>query len=99
MNPLPRAWGIEPGYHDHRGHWRATSPEAMAALLESMDTTGERPPEPTAWVVRKDEGAWLGDDVAIRLEDGGTIEVEGAMPAVTPLGYHTLVHPDGRGPP
>ena len=99
MNPLPRAWGIEPGYHDYRGEWRATSPETTAALLESMDTTGERPPEPIAWVVRKDEGAWLGDDATIRLEDGGSIEVEGAMPAVTPLGYHTLVHPDGREHP
>jgi len=64
-----------------------------------MGTSGERPPEPTTWVVRKDEGAWLGDDVTIRLEAGGEIEVYGEMPAVTPLGYHTLVHPDGREHP
>jgi 4-alpha-glucanotransferase len=99
VNPYLRAWGIEPGYHDYRGQWRETSRETTSALLESMDTSGERPPEPTAWVVRKDEGAWLGDDVTIRLEDGGEIEVEGEMPAVTPLGYHSLVHPDGREHP
>jgi 4-alpha-glucanotransferase len=99
VNPYPRAWGIEPGYHDYRGHWRETSQETTSALLESMDISGERPPEPTAWVVRKDEGAWLGDDVTICLEDGGEIEVEGEMPAVTPLGYHSLVHPDGREHP
>ena len=99
MNPYPRAWGIEPGYHDYRGQWRETSPETTEAILESMDTTGERPPEPTSWVVRKDESARLGDDVTIRLEDGGEILVEGEMPAETPLGYHTLVHPDGREHP
>jgi 4-alpha-glucanotransferase len=99
VNPYPRAWGIEPGYHDYRGQWHETSSETTDALLESMGTSGERPPEPTTWVVRKDEGARLGDDVTIRLEAGGEIEVNGEMPAVTPLGYHTLVHPDGREHP
>lgn len=99
MNPYPRAWGIEPGYHDHRGQWRETSPETTEAILESMDATGERPPGPTSWVVRKDESARLGDDVTIRLEDGGEILVEGEMPGETPLGYHTLVHQDGREHP
>jgi 4-alpha-glucanotransferase len=99
VNPYPRAWGIEPGYHDYRGQWRETSPETTEAFLESMDTTGERPPEPTSWVVRKDESALLGDDVTIRLEDGGEILVEGEMPGETPLGYHTLVHQDGREHP
>ena len=96
MNPDPRAWGIEDGYHDYRGQWHATSPEVTESLLEAMGATGEHPPEPTAWVVRRDHRVRLGDDVTIRLEGGGEIRVNGDMPPETPLGYHTLVHPDGH---
>ncbi|MPZ91738.1 MAG: 4-alpha-glucanotransferase [Actinobacteria bacterium] len=61
-----------------------------------MDATGEHPPEPAAWVVRRDQPVRLGDGVTICLEAGGEIQVHGVMPPETPLGYHTLVHPDGR---
>lgn len=96
MNPDPRAWGIDPGYHDYRGQWRAPSAEVAESLLDTMDATDERPPEPTAWVVRRDHAVRLGDHVTICLEDGGEIQVHGDMPSETPLGYHTLAHPDGR---
>jgi 4-alpha-glucanotransferase len=96
VSPDPRAWGIDAGYHDYRGQWRATSPELTEALLDAMDATGERPPEPAAWVVRRDHPVRLGDGVTICLEAGGEIQVHGEMPPETPLGYHTLVHPDGR---
>ena len=94
MNRDPEAWGIAPGYQDYRGQWRGTSRETAAALLDSMGDSGEHPPEATAWVVSKNRPARLGDDVTIRLEDGGEIAVRGEMPRETPLGYHTLVHPD-----
>jgi 4-alpha-glucanotransferase len=96
VSPDPRAWGIDAGYQDYRGQWRATSPEVTEALLDAMDATGERPPEPAAWVVRRDHPVRLGDGVTICLEAGGEIQVHGEMPPETPLGYHTLVHPDGR---
>ena len=94
MNRDPQSWGIAPGYQDYRGQWRETSPETAAALLDSMDADDGHPPEATAWVVTKGRPSRLGDDVIIRLEEGGEIAVRGVMPRETPIGYHTLVHPD-----
>jgi 4-alpha-glucanotransferase len=93
------AWGIEPDYQDYLGRRRVPSPEVVRALLGAMDATPGPPPEPHAWVVRKDAPVRLGDDVTILLEEGGELRANGNMPDETPLGYHTLVHPDGRGHP
>lgn len=90
------AWGIDPGYHDYRGYWRESSEPTTTAILDAMGATTESPPDATAWVVRADRQVRLGDAVVIRLEGGGEFRVHGEMPAGTPWGYHTLVHPDGR---
>ena len=37
------AWGIEDGYIDTRGAWRATTPEARARIRAAMGGTGEAP--------------------------------------------------------
>lgn len=64
-----------------------------------MGADSARPPDPRAWVVSNDRPVRLGDDVTIRLEGGGEVRAHGDMPPDTPLGYHTLVHPDGREHP
>jgi 4-alpha-glucanotransferase len=99
VNIDPIAWGIDPGYQDYLGRRREPSSEVVRALLEAMDATSERPPEPRAWVVRNNAPVRLGDDVRILLEDGGELRARGDMPPETPLGYHTLVHRDGREHP
>ena len=99
MRPDASAWGIDPGYHDYRGHWRLSSEQATTAILDAMGANAAAPPDAGAWVVRADQQVRLGDDVAIRLEDGGEFRVRGDMPADTPLGYHKLVHRDGREHP
>ncbi|MGH2700129.1 MAG: 4-alpha-glucanotransferase [Actinomycetota bacterium] len=99
MNPDPIAWGIDPGYHDHVGRWRESSSEATASLLDAMAATSEQPSPPVAWVVGNDRPVRLGDEVTISLETGGELRANGHMPPETPLGYHTLVHPDGREHP
>ncbi|MGH2792057.1 MAG: 4-alpha-glucanotransferase [Actinomycetota bacterium] len=96
MKPYASAWGIDPGYHDYRGHWRESSESTTTAMLDAMGATTESPPDATVWVVRADQQVRLGDDVVIRLEAGGEFRVHGDMPADTPWGYHTLVHLDGR---
>ncbi|MGH2751793.1 MAG: 4-alpha-glucanotransferase [Actinomycetota bacterium] len=99
MKPDPRAWGIDAGYHDYRGEWRKPSPQVVDALLQALGASEEHPPGPTAWVVSNEDPVRLGDDVTIRLEDGGELRVHGDLPPETPIGYHTLVHPDGRDHP
>ena len=64
-----------------------------------MGADSARPPDPRAWVVSNDRPVRLGDDVTIRLEAGGEVRAHGDMPPDTPLGYHTLVHPDEREHP
>jgi 4-alpha-glucanotransferase len=99
VRPDASAWGIDAGYHDYRGHWRLRSEQATTAILAAMGANTAVPPDASAWVVRGDQQVRLGDDVAIRLEDGGEFRVRGDMPAGTPWGYHTLVHRDGREHP
>ena len=101
MRPDASAWGIDPGYHDYRGHWRESSEQATTATLDAMGATTASPPDADAgaWVVRADQQTRLGDDVVIRLEQGGEFRVHGDMPTDTPWGYHTLVHPDGHEHP
>jgi 4-alpha-glucanotransferase len=96
VGPDASAWGIDPGYHDYRGHWRASSAQATTAILDAMGATTASPPDASAWVVRADQQVRLGDGAVIRLEEGGEAKVDGNMPPDTPWGYHTLVHPDGR---
>jgi len=96
VKPDASAWGIDPGYHDYRGHWRASSSQATTAILDAMGADTASPPDANAWVVRADEPVRLGDGAVILLEEGGETKVNGNMPPDTPCGYHTLVHPDGR---
>jgi 4-alpha-glucanotransferase len=93
------AWGIEDGYLDTRGVWRATPPEVRAALRRAMGAEGERPPPEPVLVVRRGEPRPpTGGPATLTLEDGTTLRVDGALPADLPLGYHELRPVDGRPP-
>ena len=64
--------------------------EDVIERLESL--LGEPPTRPTPLVVRR--GADVGRGT-VRLEDGGTADVAGLLPADFPLGYHRIEREDG----
>src|SRR5205807_558888 len=69
----PRAWGIEPGYHDVHGDWHDAPSETVDAFLEVMGANAETPPglgdDNPVWVVREDE--------TVRAEGRWELETEG----------------------
>lgn len=89
----PRAWGIEEGYHDHRGEWRDAPRASVDSFLEAMDAGPDGPGEPGALVVRP--GDDLGTAGEVHLENGGTVALEGHVRDV-PLGYHRFAWDGGE---
>jgi 4-alpha-glucanotransferase len=90
----PRAWGIEPGYHDISGTWRETSAETTTAILEAMGARSERPPEHRPRMVRFGDSAVVGKR-QLQTEDGGSETVTDRLPPDLPIGYHRLIDADG----
>src|SRR3954452_688766 len=96
----PRAWGIEPGYHDVHGQWHDAPRETMDAFLEVMGAHDEGRPglgaETPVWVVGADEPVRAEGRWELETEGGATLEVENALPELS-LSYHWLTwRVDGR---
>lgn len=93
------AWGVEPGYHDVSGTWRAADPDAVVAALDAMGADGPGPPgladDNPVWVVRQDEAVTVDGRAVVRTEDGAEMAADGVLPPL-PLGYHDL-HLDRGG--
>jgi 4-alpha-glucanotransferase len=94
-------WGIDDGYFDGDGAWHATPEATRAALREAMTGTaagdGPPPPDHPLWVVRAGAGEPVLGPCELRLEDGGGVRAERALPPDLPIGYHEL-HPVDGGP-
>ena len=91
------AWGIEAGYHDVHGTWRAVEPDTARALRRAMGAgavPGDAPPPGTTRVVHAGRAPDLGGPGTIVLEDGSEVTVTAAAPPDLPLGYHRW-HPAG----
>ncbi|MEA2535129.1 MAG: 4-alpha-glucanotransferase, partial [Actinomycetota bacterium] len=86
----PRVWGIEPGFRDYTGVWRDAPAATIDAILDAMgagDTPPPAPVDPTHLT-----GRWR-----VETEDGGSVDVVGAVPPDLPWGYHWLVPLEGQG--
>src|SRR5689334_490410 len=92
------AWGIADGYHDAFGEWRVPSPTTREALRRAMRAEGEAPPPAPLIVRHAGERIEIPERARLVLEDGGELDVDGALPADVPPGYHEL-HPVDDGPP
>jgi 4-alpha-glucanotransferase len=84
------AWSIADGYEDARGVWHPLAPATRAALRTAMGAEGEAPPPARVMVVRAGERRAVPTPARIALEDGGRLDVDHALPADLPLGYHSL---------
>lgn len=75
---------IETTYRDYRGEEQQASPEAVEAVTELL---GEPPRSVPVRVVRPGDVVGIGE---LELEGGGSLVVDGPLPADVPLGYHSL---------
>jgi 4-alpha-glucanotransferase len=90
------AWGIEPGYHDHRGTWVETRPDTAEALLQAMGADSEHPPATDDLRFAR-PGQDIGGRWDVALENGGELRVEdGRLPDDVPLGYHRIMGDDAE---
>lgn len=91
-------WSIVDGYEDALGVWRPLAPRTRAAIRAAMDPDGAEPPAARVIVVRVDERRPVPGPGRIALENGGTLDVDGALPRDLPLGYHWLSTRDDAEP-
>lgn len=95
------AWGIDPGYHDYAGNWRAIPDETVRQVLEGMGAGTPTPAGPRPLVTTGRHGPWpdLGPG-QLHLENGATVEVPAPahFPGELDLGYHRFVPADGAEP-
>jgi len=94
-------WGVDEGYEDARGGWRVAPPATVEAIVASMsggDGQASPPLSPVVFVGPGRPAAPPVDGPArLVLEDGTQLDVDGALPADLPLGYHCLTRlEDGR---
>ncbi|MEO7427927.1 MAG: 4-alpha-glucanotransferase [Acidimicrobiales bacterium] len=94
------AWGVDDGWVDNAGTWRA-APEATLGAIHStlgasMDRAqgGEAPGRPV-WIVRPGSAERLLGPCTLELEDGTDLGEVAALPGDLPLGLHALVPLDG----
>ena len=98
----PRAWGVEPGYHDTSGRWQEAPEATIASVLASMGALEAGAPHPDsepslALTVRMDHPLPPVPPGVLELEGGGELDLpEGRLPADVPLGYHHLVGETGE---
>lgn len=83
-------WGVDSGYVDDQGTWRAHPPATVAAVLEAMAATREGPPPSPVRVVRVGQAVPLRAPADLVTEDGAHVRVAGALPADLAVGYHSL---------
>lgn len=97
MDDNLQRWGIHPGFHDMFGNWHAASDETINALLAAMRVDPSEPAEASPIETRI---GWHGETTQIdlsgdlKLEDGGSLQIEGSLPPDLPVGYHWLQHAD-----
>ncbi|MFP5318126.1 MAG: 4-alpha-glucanotransferase [Acidimicrobiia bacterium] len=89
------AWGVAEGYSRADGRWVDAPADTVEGVLAAMGASEGSAPSGAAdapLVVRRGgepsaiEGRWR-----LVTEDGGEVDVDGALPPDVPLGYHTLV--------
>lgn len=68
----------------------ASSAAAVEDALEQVRARQESRSLPPTLVVHEGDEHDLGVDAVLELEDGGTLDVRGTLPADVPLGYHRL---------
>jgi 4-alpha-glucanotransferase len=95
----PGQWGVATGYHDYAGRWIESPPEAVQAVLESMEAGPDGPPPPPVVTVRTDHPLPDIGRGRILAEDGGERAVTGRLPADLPTGYHLFEPDDGPAHP
>jgi 4-alpha-glucanotransferase len=94
--PRTDSWSIDVGYFFAMGEWRDTSPSTHRSIVAAMDADPDTPPPPAlVRVLRAGRTAEASARGTLVLEDGASIDVDGALPADLPLGYHEL---QGDGP-
>lgn len=91
-------WGIDDGYEDAHGVWRAVGEDTRRAILAAMGAgqSSLPPAGPDVLVVRGGETRQVPAPGTLTLEDGGTVAVRASLPRDLPLGYHELRALDGR---
>ena len=92
------AWGVAEGYHRADGRWVDAPPDTLERILAAMGASEDGGPEAAEGplVVRRDGGAVdVGGRWVLVTEDGAELDVDGLLPPDVPLGYHSLVAPDG----
>lgn len=87
MNPAD--WGIDEGYNDMYGQYRSAPPETIAALMNAMGATTDRPEHPRVRVVRQGDSEAV-EPARLHLECGESMRIETSLPRDIPLGYHRL---------
>ncbi|HET9731539.1 MAG TPA: 4-alpha-glucanotransferase [Acidimicrobiales bacterium] len=99
MTRDPKAWGIDPGYHDVTGRWHDADHDAVEAVLDVMGAGSAPPPgtsgDDRAWVVTGGESAWVPGGGEVTLEDGTVVGVGDRLPEDLPIGYHVLERSEG----
>jgi 4-alpha-glucanotransferase len=102
--PDPRqtdAWGIDRYYQDAFGEWRATDEQAREAIMEAMQAdpdAGGPPAEAPVLFLRPGHPVCTVAAGELHLESGEVLQVEGAIPANLPFGYHSLRPRSGEKP-
>jgi 4-alpha-glucanotransferase len=84
------AWGIDESYVDMYGQRRSAPRATVAALLEAMDATTDRPEPAGVRVVRHGHPEAIPGPSVLHLEDGGSMEIDAFLPPDVPLGYHRV---------
>lgn len=93
-----RAWGVDTVWRDTEQRVHEVPTATLEAILDALGAgAGTGPSVEGPLVVRRGRSRRLEGARAVRLEDGGELSVaDGRLPADLPLGYHRVVHADGR---
>ena len=88
---------IDNGYSDGFGKWHDTSDETRQAILRAMQPETESNETQTVdvWLLHEGESRELAGAANLKLESGASFDVESALPADLPIGYHKLTSLDG----
>ena len=93
-------WGIDRYYEDAFGKWHATPDETRRAVLAAMEINSQSQPSGEAPVlfIRPAHPACLIEPGKLTLESGEELQVDRAIPANLPIGYHSFQSDEGGEP-
>lgn len=85
-------WGIDAGYHDAFGWWKASPSTTIEAIATAMGAhPGDAgPPRSPIRFVRAGEAAVVKEPSLLSFEGGGEVHVAESLPPDLDLGYHRL---------